>query len=322
MASGSGNKLNILPIDVAEEIKKCAEAAAQSTANERFGSKGEADAQKVYWNEHAAEFTKKADGLLSKNICGNIQYMFWFQAWRTANERKGYRSDAKNDIKKVDEYQKTIKSQGEISDDLADNIRNMGWNIAWYWANTLYGYKDDAKRDKAKLEADYRKIHGEVKLVDVKFDIDKAKVLQEKPKMFAANTLPNHTDLNQSMSYQFKTTQGSTTSVSTTIGFEFSVTESMEVGFEGIGKFSVGITFKLSSSTTFARSMSEQVSKSYSFPLVVPPHTTYIAEAMVHEATMDVPYELVFDFGGTKRTIPGVWKGVAVSSATYKVSKA
>ena len=318
MASGSVDKLNFLPTDVSEEIKKCAEAAAQSTANERFGSKGEADARKVHWNEHAAAITKKADGLLSKDICGDIQYMFWFQAWRTANERKGYRGDAKSDIKKVDEYVKTIKSRGEISDHLADNIRNMGWNIAWYWANTYYGYKDDAKRDKAKLEADYNKIHGEVKLLDVKFYTDKAKVLQEKPKVVAEQTLPNKTGSEQSMTFQFTTNKGSTTSVSTTIGFKYSVTESMEVGFEGVGKFSVGISFELSSSTTFATSMSKSVSKSYSFPLVVPPHKTYTAKGMVHETTMDVPYELVFDFGGAKRTISGMWKGVAVSTATYE----
>ena len=317
----SADKLNFLPVDVAEEIKKCAEAAAQSTANERFGSQGEADAQKVHWQEHAAAFTKQADGLLSKQMCGDIQYMFWFQAWRTANERKGYKSDAKNDIEKVDGYVKSIKSRGEIADYLADNIRNMGWNIAWYWANTLYGYNDDAKRDKAKLEADYSKIHGDVKLLDMKFYTDQAKVLQEKPKVVAEQTLPNETDIQQSMSFQFTTTRGTTTSVSTTIGFKYSVTESMEVGFEGFGKFSVGISFELSSSTTFATSMSKSISKSYTFPLAVPPHTTYSAKGTVHETTMDVPYELVFDFGGAKRTISGMWKGVAVSTATYKVVK-
>ena len=44
---------------------------------------------------------------------------------------------------------------------------------------------------------------------------------------------------------------------------------------------------------------------------------------MVHEASMEVPYELVFDFGdGKQKSISGVWTGVAVSSATYEINPA
>ena len=43
----------------------------------------------------------------------------------------------------------------------------------------------------------------------------------------------------------------------------------------------------------------------------------YKAKGMVHEADMDVPYKVVFDFG----VITGMWKGVAVSTATYAQSK-
>ena len=320
MAQPQG-KLNILPVDVAEEIKACSEAAAQSTANERYGSQGEADAQKVHWNEHAASFVRKSDGLLSKEICSDIKMMFWFEAWRTANERKGYDGDAADDKKKVASYFKSIKDRAEMTDQLATDIRNMGWNSAWYWANTLYGYDDDAKRDKAKLEADYNKIHGDINLVDMKFFTDKAKTLTAKPKVIAEQTLPNYTDLQQGMTFQFSTSRGTTTSVSTTVGFKFTISSSIEVGFEGFGKASLGFSAELSSSTTLADSLSKGETKTYTFPLVVPPHTTYTAKGMVNEANMDVPYELVFDFGGTRKSIYGTWKGVAVSTATYVVKK-
>ena len=36
---------------------------------------------------------------------------------------------------------------------------------------------------------------------------------------------------------------------------------------------------------------------------------------MVHECEMEVPYELVFEFGETKQSLSGIWKGVAVSIA-------
>ena len=68
--------------------------------------------------------------------------------------------------------------------------------------------------------------------------------------------------------------------------------------------------------------MSSGTTKAYEFPLKVPGQSKYVAKATVHEAEMEVPYELVFDFGGTRKTIEGIWRGVAVSTATYSVDKA
>ena len=42
---------------------------------------------------------------------------------------------------------------------------------------------------------------------------------------------------------------------------------------------------------------------------------------MVYEAEMDIPNELVLNFGGAHRTVRGQWKGVACSKATYQVDK-
>jgi len=36
---------------------------------------------------------------------------------------------------------------------------------------------------------------------------------------------------------------------------------------------------------------------------------------------MEIPYELVFDFGGAHRKLRGQWKGIACSKATYQVDK-
>ena len=136
--------MDVLPVDIAEEMKECALSAGKSTTEERFGRKGEADANKVGWNEHAESFTEKSDGLLSPEICADIKTMFWYQAWRTANERKGYRSDAARDIKKVDEMFEQLVGRGEMSQKLANHVKDMGWNIAWWCANTKVGYDDDA----------------------------------------------------------------------------------------------------------------------------------------------------------------------------------
>lgn len=36
---------------------------------------------------------------------------------------------------------------------------------------------------------------------------------------------------------------------------------------------------------------------------------------------MEIPYELVFEFGGAHRKVRGDWKGVACSKTTYQVDK-
>ena len=314
--------MNIFPGDVAEELKECALAAGRSTAEERFGKKGEADAQKVQWGEHAENFTKMLDGLLSAGVCGDIKSMFWFQAWRTANERKGYKSDMANDVKKVKELYEKIRSSGELSDTLAANLHSMGGNIAWYTANTKYGYKDDATRDKANYEAAYRKIHGEVNIVAMHFNTDKAKILSEKPKVVAEQTLVNNGNVEQQMQFSFSVTEGKTTTTTTQIGFK----AGFKVGFEAVffafagGKAKYEVSFEFSATHTWGESVQKGITKAYTFPLKVPANSMYKAKGMVHEADMDVPFELVFDFGGVEKSITGMWKGVAVSTATYEVN--
>ena len=224
--------MDIIPADAAEALK-CAIAAGNSTANERFGSKGEADAEKVHFNQHADSFKKKMKGFLSAETCDDIKPMFWYQAWRTANERKGYRSDAASDIKTVEEKFQKIVQSGELAKRLASNVHSIGWNIAWYCANTLYGYDDDAKRDKAKYKDAYSKISGDINLVDMKFHTDTSKILSEKPKVVAEQRLVNNTGTEQSVEFDFEVTEGTTNSTSHQIGFNYGITTGFEAGFFG-----------------------------------------------------------------------------------------
>lgn len=313
--------MDVLPVDIAEEMKECALSAGKSTTEERFGRKGEADANKVGWNEHAESFTEKSDGLLSPEICADIKTMFWYQAWRTANERKGYRSDAARDIQKVDETFEQIVGRGEMSQKLANHVKDMGWNIAWWCANTKVGYDDDAVRDKAKYEADYSKIHGDINLVAMNFNMDKAKKLEEKPKVIATQSLVNNSSVQQSMEFAFLVTQGTTRSVSHQIAFKYGVKVGFKASFFSLVEGNFEATFEFSHSHTFSESMNKGTTKSYKFTLQVPPNSTYIAKGMVQEADMEVPYELVFDFGGKRKSLYGIWKGVAVSTATYEVDE-
>ena len=310
--------MDVLPYDVAEKMKDCAWATAWHAANTRMGSEGDAQADKVSFQDNADEFKQKATGILTEE--DHIKWMPWNAAWYTANTRKGYDDDATKDKENVEAGYNAIVAGGEMSETLVENIRGMSWFASWYCANTRKGYSDDAKADEAKANSYFRKISGEVRLVSMKFDMDTAHVLGQRPLALPEQTLINNGDITQTMEFSFAVTEGTTRSLSTTVGFEFGITQGLEVGFAGFGNASFQVSFQLSASTTLEQSMQQGVTKTYTFPLAVPAKSTYTAKAIVQEAQMDVEYDMVLDIGGYHKTIHGTWTGAAVSKASYEIT--
>ena len=142
------------------------------------------------------------------------------------------------------------------------------------------------------------------------FLIDQADILSQEPKLVAEQTLINKGKVQQKMAFKFSVTEGKTHSTSHNISFTYGI----KVGF------SAG-SFSLSHSHTFAESISTGIKKTDEFPLAVPPGATYVAKAMVHEAKMDVPYELVFNFGGEQKSFRGMWRGVAISKLNNEINE-
>ena len=284
-----------------------------------MGSKGDANADEVRFYDYADQFKQKANGILTGEVCANIQWMFWHAAWYAANFRAGIMDDATRDNKQWKAYYNAVVAAKEMSDTLAENIRGMSLFASWYCANFRKGYKDDAEGDEAKVKSYYRKISGEVKLVSMNFIMDTAKILGEKPLAMPEQTLINRGDIPQTMEFSFAVTEGSTKSLSTTVGFQYGITQGLEIGFEGFGKASLQVSFQLSASKTMRESMQKGVTKTYTFPLTVPPKSTYTAKAIVQEAEMNVEYNMVLDIGGYQKTMTGTWNGVAVSRASYEV---
>lgn len=311
--------LDLFPKDIADELKGLAEKASFSCAEERFGSQGKADAAKIEAGQHFDNFKEKSEGLLLKASCDDISGIFWYEAWYTANTRKGYKSDANRDKATVEQHGKNLIQRGEVSEALATNLIEMGWAAAWYAANTAVGYDDDAVRDSANLALYFSKIQGEVNLIAMNFFMDQANILSQQPKVVAEQTLINQGDVQQTMAFKFSVTEGKTRSTSHNISFTYGIKVGFSAGFFEFAESKYEASFSFSHGHTFAESISTGITKLYEFPLAVPPGSTYVAKAVVHEAQMDVPYELVFDFGGAQKSFRGIWKGVAVSSATYEV---
>lgn len=209
--------------------------------------------------------------------------------------------------------------RGEITETLATNVRELGRHASRLAAHTIVGRHDDAKRDQANLDSYFNKIRGDINLVGMNFIMSEAKILSQTPKVVSEKTLVNNTDVDQAMTFGFSMTEGKTHSASHTIGFSYGINASFKAGFSGFGEINFELSFSFSHSHTFEQSVSTGTTKSVEFPLSVPAHSTYIAKGMVYEAEMEIPYELVFAFGGAHRKLRGHWKGVACSKATYQV---
>ena len=306
--------LSVLPSDVAEEMKKCSKKASWYWAKHIMGSRDDAYAEKVAYKQHAESFKKKSVGLLSTNTCDNIESMFWSAARYAAKKKSGHHAD-KEEMK---EHYEAVVKIGEMTEDLASTLKLMGLYAAWYAANKIVRHYNEAKRYKAQLQDNFQKSFGDVTLVEMNFFTDKAKTLAEEPRVVANQTLNNNGDVTQTMAFKFTVTQGKTTSLSVQIGFKFGFKVGMGVGFHGTGG-NLEASFELSQNLTILESIVVGRSKEYNFQLSVPAHSTYEAKATVNETKMEVPYEMVFDFSGTLKSIKGIWDGVAVSSAEYTV---
>ena len=111
------------------------------------------------------------------------------------------------------------------------------------------------------------------------------------------------------------------TATSHTLMFDFAIEVGFSARFLWFFKVYFGVEFGFGVSATWAHSITNGVSKKYTFPLTVPAGKTYTAEGSIQEGTMEVPYELVFLCDGVEQKLTGLWKGVAVSTATYEVSE-
>jgi len=324
--------LEILPLDVAEELKEYAEKAAWSCSRKSLGDREEADADKIEAKNHFHSFRDKCKGLLSDRLCEDIRSMIKDVASYVTNKtiskkswwltkRNQYKAYAVICKRKFQAKYQDIVNRGEISQTLATNLLELGRNAALLATHTIVGRHDDAKRDQANLDSYFNNIYGEINLVAVNFILDEAEILSRTPKVVSKKVLVNNNDVEQGMTFSFSMTEGKTHSTSHTIGFSYGINSSFTTGFSGFGEANFELSFSFSHSHTFEESTSTGTIKSVEFPLSVPAHSTYVATGMVYEAEMEIPYELVFDFGGAHRKLRGQWKGIACSKATYQVDK-
>ena len=138
--------------------------------------------------------------------------------------------------------------------------------------------------------------------------MDEARITSQRPITISEREINSDGDVEQAATFSFSMIEGKTE-------FHFSA------GFPSVGKINCQFSFNFSHDHSFQECINTAITKSYEFPLVVPAHNKYVVRATVHEAKMEIPYQLQLDFGGARRSVRGLWKGVACSKATYDIER-
>ena len=319
VAFGYSAGINILSRDAANELKDCAWRAGWYAANIRKGYRSDANNDIETTKQRANNFKEKMYGIISAGTVDNIREMFIYSSWHTANTRAGYSSDARRDRRKVNNLYYRIRNSGELSSSLVNNIREMGWAAAWHCANTRVGYYNDARRDKERFNDYSRRISGDVALVGVKFGQLYAPKIA--PKEVFHKEFVNCGSTPLKSSYKYTETMGKTTSYTHQVGFEYKISSGFSAGIT-YGGFQAGATFEasfgFSRSSTFSQSIHEAKTREFTYEFSAKPHTTNSVTGSIFEAMGSVPYQLVFDFQGVKKSVSGTWSGVAVTKVKVK----
>ena len=319
VALGHTQAINILPNNAARKLRDAASAAGWRAANVRAGYSSDAARDLNNVQDRIAEFKELMEGIISSQTADKIKRMFEYAGWHTANTRHGYHSDARRDRDRVNSYHSEIVDSGELSRSLVNDIRSMGWAAAWYSANIRAGYSGDAANDRRRRNTYYDRIRGDVNLVAVNFFPDDFRITEASPSLLCRVRLPNCGSTTSQDQCSIVQSIGRTITTSLDVRFDYSITNefSSSIEFDGIGgvgtSYSASYTF--SEGSSFSESIEHTTTISRTFTVNGAPNTYTVGNVVVQEQTGSLPYELVFDFEGVRKSVRGMWTGVLVSDA-------
>lgn len=134
-------------------------------------------------------------------------------------------------------------------------------------------------------------------------------------------TLFNPGDTTQSMTAHFTKRAQETSNFQQEYGIGIKYGEETKVKV-GVAEESISFEVSMSAKWTYGKSQTEEDSRTYDFPIVVPPKTKMVATVMVATTKADVPYVATGRSAttGQEVKIRGTWKGVLLGdvSVEYK----
>lgn len=317
----------MLPSDIAAQASSAAFNLAWYATNSRMGPKGDVAQNWLAAQDCIADMKSLGAGLLTDAIVEDFKWLAFNAGWCAANRRHGISvgnqallDQATQNEATMNEHANNLAATGLLDEALVTNLKWMAWRASWFAANTRdQCCPDDAKTDKTYFDQLSQIIQGEVVLLSVDFDDKAGRVAGQQPAVVGDQVMDNWSDQQESMTFAYSYTEGKTDSWSNTLGFKIGIKNEFKGGFIFASE-KFDLSYEASFSHVWAGGTSSGVTKAYTYPLVVPPHRIYQGKATVHQATMEVPYQLNLSIGGYPWISRGTWNGVAVSISTYTVT--
>jgi len=147
-----------------------------------------------------------------------------------------------------------------------------------------------------------------VPIIHVGFDIDQGEILSNIPQVVATQTLANSTSTKQSMSFQVAESLQDTSLFESSIEVSVSIGTSFEAGVPFVGNATISAELTDSSTQTYGKTTSVTKTVTATFPLVAPPQTKVICDAVVTKSKLKVPYSFTF---ADQSVESGTWYGVS-----------
>lgn len=161
-------------------------------------------------------------------------------------------------------------------------------------------------------------------LIDVTYRLNPGDVVSSIPAFMESVTLNNNTALQQQMTVGFthKATETSSFSKTTGLSLTISTGSSAKVGLPVVGvDFSINTSVTTSKSWTYGNTESQEDSRTYNFPMVVPPYSSYKADLKVSMTKLSVTYVATYKGLISKREVilTGKWDGVLAGKIDYDI---
>jgi hypothetical protein len=318
-------KLKKLPYDVVEPMKDMAMAAAWHAANTRKGYKGDATGDRIKFNNDYQTLLQNARGLgIGHAVFDNIKWLAWNAAWHAANSRTPlHDAHAKKDKESANKHLKKIKEAGVFSDGLLDHITGMIWAAAWYTANTRANFAEDAKSDMHTYNNHIDKMGDEAVLADVKFHIDRRFVGPVKPVSIHEQEIDNRTSgVTGSQTVTITSSETYTKHWNHHVGFTLGIksTTSFETTIKAVDVTQeIEVSFEASYGHEWGSGESKTAERTYEFHIDTAGQQHILAEGIVQQADLNIPYTIVYKMGDVTREVQGEWQGVGYSRVLLRI---
>ncbi len=155
-------------------------------------------------------------------------------------------------------------------------------------------------------------VYEDMDLVSLNYDLNRAELFGQKPKVLTSVTIPNRTAVPQSSTYEYSESIEHTSTYEWQWGIQIKRGYEFKCALPSAGEIKGSVELSASLGRKWGETNKETRTYKISFPVVCPPGKEVRATATITQATLRVPYvmKLRSKVSGRETESGGIWEGV------------